>query len=259
MDRQLALITGASSGIGLEFARLAARDGYDLALAARSLDKLSALADELKREYGANCTVLESDLMRSDAPGEISARLASARMVPDILINNAGFGDRGTVAELSLQRQIDMVHVNVIAVTALTRLLLPGMLEKKHGAILNVASTAAFQPGPHMAVYYATKAYVLSFTEGLHEELRNTGVSVTCLCPGPTATGFAAVAHMENAWLFRLGAMAARPVAEAGWAGLKRGKALVIPGWPNKLGAFSVRFGPRAMVRKLTSALQASR
>ncbi len=149
-----------------------------------------------------------------------------------------------------------MVQVNVAALTHLTRLFLPGMIQRRSGGILNVASTAAFQPGPYMAVYYATKAYVLSFTEALAEEVAGTGVRVTCLAPGPTATGFAAVADMENKLLFRLGTMKVSSVAQAGYRGFRRGRLLVIPGLMNKVGTIAVRFTPRTLVRKVTKRLQ---
>jgi short-subunit dehydrogenase len=161
------------------------------------------------------------------------------------------------VADLALERQLDMIQVNVTALTRLTRLFLPSMIQRRGGGILNVGSTAGFQPGPYMAVYYATKAYVLSFTEALAEELLGTGVKVTCLAPGPTATGFAAVADIEKKLLFRLGTADAKTVAQAGYRGFRRGKLLVIPGVMNKLGAFAGRFLPRAWPRKIAKRLQA--
>jgi len=187
------LITGASSGIGRELARLYASDGARLILVARSEDKLRQLADELAAKYGAEAQVLPADLSRPASPREIAGALAQRHIDVDILVNDAGFGARGSVAGLGVDRQLDMVEVNVAALTQLTALLLPGMLERGHGAILNVASTAAFQPDPNQAVYGATKAYVLSFTEALAEEVRGSGVRVSCLAPGPTETGHAAV------------------------------------------------------------------
>jgi len=174
----------------------------------------------------------------------------------DVLVNNAGFGAAGSVADLSLEKERDMVQVNVAALTQLTRLLLPGMIQRRSGGILNIGSTAGFQPGPYMAVYYATKAYVLFFTEALAEELLGSGVLVTLLAPGPTATEFAAVADLEHKLLFKLGAVDARSVAMAGYRGFRRGRLLVVPGLKNKVGAFAVRFAPRAVVRKMVKRLQ---
>jgi uncharacterized protein len=200
-------------------------------------------------------SVVANDLADPAGPQALFDALAAAGLTVDVVVNNAGFGSVGAVADLPLQRQLDMLQVNVMALTHLTRLFLPAMIERRRGGILNVGSTAGFQPGPYMAVYYATKAYVLSFTEALAEELAGTGVHVTCLAPGPTATGFAAAAQMENMLLFRLGMMNARTVAQRGYQGFRRGKVLVIPGLKNKLGAFSVRLGPRRFVRKLTKRL----
>ena len=177
-------------------------------------------------------------------------------MAVDVLVNNAGFGARGAVAELDAERQLGMIQLNVTALTHLTRLFLPPMLERRRGGILNVGSTAGFQPGPNMSVYYATKAYVLSFTEGLAEEVAGTGVKVTCLAPGATDTGFASEADMEGTRLFQLGTMTSEAVAEAGFNGFRAGKTLVVPGLKNKATAASVRFVPRAAVRKLVKSLQ---
>ncbi len=251
------LITGASSGIGRELARLYASDGARLILVARSEDKLRQLADELAAKYGAEAQVLPADLSRPASPREIAGALAQRHIDVDILVNDAGFGARGSVAGLGVDRQLDMVEVNVAALTQLTALLLPGMLERGHGAILNVASTAAFQPDPNQAVYGATKAYVLSFTEALAEEVRGSGVRVSCLAPGPTETGWAAQAGMLGTRLFRRGAMDAGRVARAGHDGVRQGKTLVIPGLRNRILAFSVRLSPRGLVTKIAAYLQA--
>lgn len=253
----IVLITGASSGIGRELARLYAADGAGLVLVARSQDRLRELAAELVAQYGAQAQVLPADLSRPSSPGEIADELAQRNIDVDVLVNNAGFGAHGSVAELGAQRQLDMIDVNVAALTQLTALLLPGMLERRTGAILNVASTAGFQPGPNQAVYCATKAYVLSFTEALAEEVRGSGVQVSCLAPGPTDTGFAAQAGMGGTLLFRWGVMDAARVARAGHDGLRRGKTLVIPGVRNRALAFSVRLSPRALVTKIAGHLQA--
>jgi len=256
MPTETALITGASSGIGEELARLFAKDRSNLILVARSREKLEQLATELRRDHGIQVEVLPGDLAEVAAPQAIFDDLAAKGISVDVLVNNAGFGSAGPVADLPVQQQIDMIQVNVTALTHLTRLFLPGMIQSGHGGILNVGSTAGFQPGPYMAVYYATKAYVLSFTEALAEELAGTAIKVTCLAPGATATGFAALANMENSLLFRLGTMDARTVAAIGYRGFRRGKVIVIPGLKNRLGAFSVRFAPRSFVRKLTKRLQ---
>ena len=180
------LITGASSGIGRELAQQFARDGADLVLIARSEDRLRELAGQLAAQYGVTAQVLPADLSRPGGPDQIVQTLAQQQTDVDVLVNNAGFGAHGPVAGIGVQRQLEMIEVNVAALTRLTALLLPGMLERHRGGILNVASTAAFQPGPNSAVYYATKAYVLSFTEALAEEVRGSGVRVSCLAPGGT-------------------------------------------------------------------------
>jgi uncharacterized protein len=254
--RETVLITGASSGIGLELAKLFAADQSDLVLVARSQDKLESLAQQLRRDHGVEVVVVPKDLASPAAPQELFDQLGGQGIVVDVVVNNAGFGTLGSVASLPVERQMDMVRVNVVALTHLTRLFLPGMIARRRGGILNVGSTAAFQPGPNMAVYYATKAYVLSFTEALAEELVGSGVTATCLAPGPTATGFGADSGMDNSLIFKLGMMDARTVAQAGHRGFRRGQVIVMPGLRNKLGAFSVRLGPRAFVRKLVKRLQ---
>jgi hypothetical protein len=251
------LITGASAGIGLELAKLFAADRSDLVLVARSEEKLQAVASDLQPRHRIDVQILAYDLSRPAAPEEIFRTLSEQQVQIDVLVNNAGFGDRGRVADLGLERQLDMIQVNVTAPTHLSRLFLPGMLARRRGGILNVASTAAFQPGPYMAVYYATKAYLLSFSEALAEEVKDAGVRVCCLAPGTTQTGFAAEAHMQNSRLFRLGAMDASTVARAGYEGLRKGRVLVIPGMRNRAGAFAVRLFPRAWVRKIAGSLQA--
>jgi short-subunit dehydrogenase len=254
---EVVLITGASSGIGRELARQFAGDGADLVLVARGEDRLRELAGELAAEHGVIVEVLPADLTDPGSADRIVQTLAEQQTDVDVLVNNAGFGARGEVAGLGVQRQLEMVEVNVAALTRLTALLLPGMLERRRGGILNVASTAAFQPGPHHAVYYATKAYVLSFTEALAEEVRGSGVRVSCLAPGPTDTGFAAQAGAAGSRLFQRGVMDAGRVARAGHDGLRRGKTLVIPGLRNRVLAFSVRLSPRVLVTRISGRLQA--
>lgn len=249
--QRTALITGASSGIGLELARLFAADKWDVALVARSEGKLNDLAAELQ---GVTARVIPADLASPDAPAKIMEALRGVEI--EALVNNAGFGLGGEFAKTDLGAELEMIQVNVTALTHLTKLVLPQMIARRRGAILNVASTAAFQPGPLMAVYYATKAYVLSFSEAIADELRNSGVTVTALCPGPTDTGFASVAGTESTMLFKMKRPAdSKSVAHAGYDGMKSGKRIVIPGVTNKLLAQSIRVSPRrlvtAIVRKM--------
>jgi short-subunit dehydrogenase len=251
--RETVLVTGASSGFGREFARLFAADGSALVLVARRRERLEELALELRARYGTSVRILPEDLADPEAPQRLFEALRDEPV--DVLVNNAGFGARGDLARLPLTRQEEMIEVNVAAVTRLARLFLPGMLARRRGGILNVASTAGFQPGPHMAVYYATKAYVLSFSEALSEEVRGTGLCVTCLAPGPAETGFAAEADMRGTLLFRLGAMSAARVARAGYRGFRAGRALVVPGVSNKLAAASLRISPRSLVTRLVGKL----
>lgn len=256
MGTETALITGASSGIGLELARLFAADGADLVLVARNEENLNELAAELRTTHSCQVMVIARDLAKPDVPEEIFTLLERDGVHIDTVVNNAGFGLRGSTAELDLQRQMDMIQVNVNALAELTRLFLPAMIKNGSGGILNVASTASFQPGPNMAIYYATKAFVLSFSEALYEEVRSSGVHVSCLAPGATETGFAAVADMGNTLLFKAGVMSSKQVAEAGYHGLRKNKPIVIPGLKNKFTAFSVRLAPRGVVRKLVRTLQ---
>jgi hypothetical protein len=254
-DPETVLVTGASSGIGRELARVFAADGARLVLVARREDRLKELAEALEAEFGVASIVLPCDLEGPGACQALAQALSTLNVSVDVLVNNAGFGRHGPVAELELDEQMSMVGVNVSALTELTRLFLPGMLAREGGGILNVASTAAFQPGPMLTVYYATKAFVLSFTEGLAEELRGTGVKVSCLAPGPTETEFARRAGMRRSLLFRMGTDSARKVAEAGHRGLRKGKVLVVPGLLNRVLLFGVRFLPRALTRKVVGFL----
>lgn len=256
MESQTVLITGASAGIGADFARIYAERGHKLVLVARRIDKLNDLAEQLRSAHGVEVVVLSQDLAAAGAAAKLLTQLESAGLQIDILVNNAGFGMRGNVVDLEPQRQSEMIQLNCTALTELSRLLLPGMLRRGRGGILNVGSTAGFQPGPHMAVYYASKAYVLMFSEALHEECRGSGVNISCLCPGATATEFADVADMNDSLLFRLGTMSSQQVARIGVRGLDRNKAVVIAGLKNWLGAFSLRFSPRFLVRWLVKHLQ---
>ena len=255
-----ALVTGASSGIGLELAKLLAREGHDLVLVARRREALEELARELAVKHGVAARVIAKDLTAPDSTAEIFDELETERIPVDILVNNAGLGLHGRFWETDLDRQLAVIQVNIVALTALTGRFLPGMVARGRGRIVNVASTAAFQPGPYMAVYYATKAYVLSFSEALAQELSDTGVTVTALCPGPTVTEFQAAAGLEDTLLFRGPlVMDAAKVARAGWAGAKRGKRVVIPGLANKLIKETVRFSPRRLVTAAAGRMQKKR
>lgn len=250
------LITGASSGIGRELARCFARAGATCVLLARREDVLHDVAGTLTTEYESDTHVLPADLSGPGAVDTVVEQLRERELSVDVLVNNAGFGARGAFADLDAQRQVDMVQVNVTALTRLTRRLLPAMRDRGRGGVLNVASTAAFQPGPYMSVYYATKAFVLSFSEGLAEELTGTGLTVTCLAPGPTRTSFLQRADMEDTRLLQFARpMTARAVAEAGYEAFRAGRVLEIPGWSNKVGAFLIRVTPRALARKVTGWL----
>lgn len=250
-----ALITGASSGIGLALARQMAPD-FDLILTARNQDRLEEIARELEQAHGNRVHVIAADLARPEAPDEIFAETARRGLRVDALVNNAGFGSYGAFAENRWQDEAGMVHVNITALTHLTKLALPQMLGRKSGRIMNVASTAGFQPGPLMAVYYATKAYVISFSEAIANELQGSGVTVTCLCPGATESEFAKRADMEKSRLFKMSKMTSEEVARAGYRAMMQGKTLIITGTRNKLMAESVRFAPRKMVTAIARRVQ---
>src|SRR5881398_2071290 len=212
-ENKTALITGASGGIGYELAKLFARDKYNLILVSRSKQKLQQRAEELRKLGSPFVTVHWFDLAELDAPDKLFQRTERGNIQVDILVNNAGYGVRGAFAKTNLDDKLEMMQLNMVALTHLTKLYLPQMISRGQGRIMQVASTAAFQPGPFMAVYYATKAYVLSFSEALYEELRGTGVTVTALCPGATATGFFDRADMTSTKLFKSGAMDSKTVA----------------------------------------------
>lgn len=259
-QRQTALVTGGSGGIGFEIAKVLARIGFDLVLVARKRDTLEAAASQIEGKFDGSVQVFAADLRRPNAPQEIFDFLHNENVPVEVLVNNAGFGLGGEFADTKLQRELEMIQVNISALTHLTKLFLPAMIKRKSGRVLNVASTAAFQPGPLMAVYYATKAYVLSFSQALAEELRDTGVTVTVLCPGPTATDFAASAEVGNSRLFSaFGLAQPDDVAEFGVAAMMHGRRIAIPGIRNKIVAQSSRFAPRAIVTKLSRMAQESR
>jgi hypothetical protein len=254
-ERGFTLVTGASTGIGRELALIAASRNRPLVLVARSEEKLTELARTVREKNGVAAEVVALDLSRPEAPESLFHELNRRSLFVEVLINNAGFGTFGKFHETPLERELEMLRLNVVALTELTHLFLRAMLERRRGRILNVASTAGLQPGPWMAGYYASKAYVLSFTEALAEELEGTGVTATALLPGPTRTEFQSRAGMAESRLFTLGAADARSVAEAGYRAMEAGKALVIPGLMNRVLALSVRLSPRWAVRKVASFL----
>ena len=248
-----ALITGASTGIGYELAKLFAQDHHNVVLVARSASKLTQVADELQGQFGIAARTVPLDLADPQAPQVLFDQLRGNQIQIDFLVNNAGYGIRGNFVSIPLEESLGQIQLNITALTALTRLILPSMVERRSGKVLNVASTAGFQPGPLMAVYYATKAYVISFSEATANELKDTGVTVTCLCPGATDTEFQKRAGTENSVLFRkIPPMDAKTVAEDGYRGMMAGKSLVISGLRNRLLAESVRFGPRKLVTAIS-------
>lgn len=255
--QETALITGASGGIGYEFAKLFAQDGYNLVLVARSEGKLNDIANKFKDKFGISVKVIVKDLAKSTAPEEIFSETQQDNIKVDILVNNAGFATYGQFTEIDVNAELQMIQVNITCLTYLSKLYAKGMAERKKGKILNVASTAAFQPGPLMAVYYATKAYVLSFSEAIANELRDVGVTVTTLCPGPTESGFQERAKMEDSKLVSgRKIMDAETVAKAGYKSLMAGETVVIPGLKNQLLANAVRFLPRNVVTQMVRDTQ---
>ena len=256
--RQTALITGASGGIGLELARLFAADRIDVVLVARSAAKLERLAQELRQTHGISATAIPMDLARPDSPQQLFDATNTRGLRIGYLLNNAGFGIRQPFINTELKDILEMVQLNIRAVTHLTKLYVHEMLAAKQGKILNVASTAAYQPGPNMNVYYATKAYVLSFSEALSYELRNTGVTVTALCPGPTWTGFQERAGSKDMQLMKskmMRAMDAAAVARQGYEAMMKGKRVIIPGFMNRVVAKAAMVGPRSFATAIAGGL----
>lgn len=249
------LITGASGGIGLEFAKLCAKDGNNLVLVARRKEILEKEAAILQETHGIEVQTIAADLSEPDAAQHVWKE-ASGMYDIDILINNAGVGLYGDFTSTNAQKEEVMIQLNMVCLTQLTKLALPTMLARNNGKILNIASVAAFMPGPLMAVYYATKAYVLSLSEALAEETRNTEVSVTALCPGPTATSFDKKANLGASALFTNKLMTAESVASEGYKGLMKGKAVVVPGLRQKIMVCLIRFSPRWLVRKVVKYVQ---
>lgn len=250
------LITGASSGIWLEFAHIFAREWYDLVLIARTTESLLDLQQKL---VSANVTIISRDLSLPNSSQEIYDELKMKDIAIDILINNAGFGDYGYFHEGNITKYSQMIDLNVRSLTELTYLFGKDMVERRHGRILNVASTAAFQPGPLMSVYYATKHYVLAFSEGIAEEWSDFGVTVTALCPGPTESGFQKTARAGANKIFSKKLPSSREVAEFGYKGLMARKRVIIHGFMNRIMAISVRFTPRNLIVKIVRSMQEKR
>lgn len=251
-----ALITGASSGLGFDFAHEFARDGHDVVLLARSKDKLETLAKKLRETYKIQAFVLVKDLSKQEELDSIFPELASQGIAIEFLVNNAGFGFNGAFSDLSWADQDALLDVNVKALTQLTHQFLPAMIKRKSGKILLISSTAAFQPGPFMALYYASKAYVLSFGEAISKELQGTGVSVTILCPGLTQTEFFTRANMNGMRLLKAGQMqASQEVTAFGYRKMMKGKRTVIPGFMNKFGVYAGRFVPKGILLRIVSLL----
>lgn len=256
MSKPYALITGASAGIGRELARLAAKDGLGLVLVARRRAELDQLAAELGRAHGVECLVVPADLADPRAAADIAEAVRAAEIDLELVVNNAGFGSNGPFTEQELARELGMIQVNVTSLVELTHRLLPSMLARRRGAVLNVGSTAGFQPGPFMATYYATKAFVNSFTEALAFELKGTGVTATLSCPGATATEFAQIAGNDRSALFQMGGVADAPtVAREAYEAARAGRAVVIHGLKNKAGVQALRLSPRAVVTALAAKL----
>lgn len=251
-----ALITGASSGIGYELANIFARNKYNVVLVARSEQKLREIAAELEKKYSITATVVAKDVSKLSAVQEIYDAVKQAGIRVEFLVNNAGFGDFGFFTETSWEKELEMINLNMTSLTALTKLFVKDMVARKSGKIMNVASTASFQPGPLMAVYYATKAYVLSFSEAISNELGGTGVTVTALCPGPTESGFQNAAAMNDSKLVKGKKLpSSKDVAEYAYSAMMAGKVVAVHGAMNKLMAQSIRYTPRAVVRSLVRAM----
>lgn len=255
-----ALITGASNGLGYDLASVFAENGYNVVLVARNKDKLLDLANQARQMFGVSAHVIPKDLSQPGAPSEIFKELQSKKINVDVLVNNAGFGLLGQFGYSDPAEQINMLDLNVMAPVRLTTLFLPAMLEKKSGRILNIASTAGFQPGPFMSGYYASKAFLVNFTAGLAEEVRDRGVTVSVLCPGPMATGFRARAGIKQPTLFAtLADIDSRITARSGFEGLMAGKGIIIPGFFNKLGMLAGRIMPMTLMARILGSIQKQR
>lgn len=253
-----AVITGASSGIGYEFAKILAQKQYQLVLVARNLDRLNDIKQELEAKFAINVILIPADLSLENVAEGIVKEIKYRQLNVEILVNNAGFGYGGYYTQQTWENEKDMIQVNIKSLSQLTKLILPLMLEKKKGRICHVASTAGFYPGPLMAVYYASKAYVVSYSQALANELKKTGVTVTCLCPGPTATNFQSVAGVEKSRLFKISKMAtAKEVAEYGCQAMMSGKTVAIPGGMNNFLLFFSRFLSRKAITRFVRSINA--
>ncbi len=252
-----ALITGASNGIGLELAKIHAAQGGDLVLVARNKSKLDELKTEWEAKFKVKVYTIGKDLSATHAAQEVYDETQAQNIRVDYLINNAGFGDFGLFVETAWEKELQMINLNISTLTQFCKLYLQDMQTRKSGKIMNVASTAAFQSGPTMAVYYATKAYVLSFSEAIDNEVRDKGITVTTLCPGATESGFQAAAAMEDSALVKGKKLpTSKEVAEYGYKAMLKGKTVAIHGFMNWIMANSVRFLPRAIVVKTTRKIQ---
>jgi uncharacterized protein len=251
----VALITGASAGIGLEYAKLFAADGHDLVLVARRRERLEELAATLRQRHGIEVRVVAADLTDPAAPRRIFDEVTAAGTTIDFLVNCAGFGSNGAFWELPAARELEMIEVNVVALAHLVRLFLPGMVARKRGRVLNIGSTAGFLAGPYMATYYATKGFVLLFTEALAHELKGTGVTATVSCPGPVATEFAGLAGNDKSALFASGVQDAATVAQQGYRAMLAGKVVTVHGAKFKLNIQGLRFSPRSLARSIAARL----
>lgn len=254
----IALITGASTGIGFEFARILAEEGHNLMLVAKDKTRLAQATEELRRAFpGITISSIAADLSTEKGVRMALDEVRSKKLQVHTLINNAGYGMYGRFWETDSEQEAAMLRLNIIALTQLTKAFLPGMIARKQGIVVNVSSTAAFQPGPLMAAYYASKAYVLSFSEAIANEVHGTGVSVTCLCPGPTESNFQSRANMLNSKIAREGRlMSARAVVEEGWSGAKAGKSVVIPGLRNQIGTIAARLAPGSISAQVVRRIQ---
>jgi short-subunit dehydrogenase len=257
MPKKTALITGGSTGIGFELARQFAAHGHDLVLAARNADQLEAAAGKIEGKYGVSVKTFSIDLVDGDAPQRLFDSLTGDGVQVDFLVNNAGFGSGGEFVDTDINRELDMIQVNCSALIHLTKLFLPAMVKRKEGKIMNVASTAAFQAGPGHSIYYASKAFVLSFSEAIAEELHRTGITVTALCPGPTESNFAERAGTNKSRLFTQAKVAtAEEVSKFGYHAMLKGQRVAIPGIQNKLMIQAERFVPRILVNKIAHRMQ---
>jgi uncharacterized protein len=258
-NSETVLITGASSGIGLELAKCFAADGCRLILVARNTVALEKLAEELRQKNKITAIVLTSDLSLPEAPKQVFEKLSAQNISVDVLVNNAGFGLHDAFTKLPLDKQLEIIRVNILALTELTGLFLPGMIERHRGGILNVGSVAGFLPGPNMAVYYASKAFVLSFTEALAEELAGTGLTMTVLCPGPTETNFGNVARRQKSRRIQTSKMSAEAVAHCGHRAYRHGKVVAVPGFGNQFLIFLTRIMPRLLIRRTVKSFNKSK